>query len=129
MNEDDQLPILRGVMALWLLREVVIAAPPGYVYEPPDYGDCVYVAGGHPSCLVGHVLVRWGWPVDVLARRHGCIIVEQSGDRPKPFRFSEITLVAQAILGHAQRVQNRCLPWTDALEAAEATAVVWGVRG
>lgn len=98
------------------LREVV-AARPGYVYEPPDgpdgaSEDCVYLDNGNPSCLVGHAMIRLGMPADELAMLEGFspdMQVGAFGVSPK----------AASALTEAQDAQDKGETWATALEAAE----------
>lgn len=49
-----------------LLNETVQEFGEDYVYSRNDEGRCVYVQDGQPSCLVGHVLVKAGVPLERL---------------------------------------------------------------
>lgn len=122
---------LTGPRALELVREVV-GADPDYTYDPPgEGGECLYVVddplggGPEPSCLVGRVLVRAGWDPESLIVR---VAMADGDGRPTgTFGPDEMDAAAYAILARAQQIQDRCLPWRQALAAAEGIAAELGV--
>jgi hypothetical protein len=122
-------PLLDGATALRLLREIVAERPQHVYTSPYGNGYCMYVYGGCPSCLIGHVLVRHGWAVAELAERVGPV---RGGDPDGgaglcAFTGEELSPRAMVILEAAQRVQDRGGRWHRALDAAEAAAAQVGV--
>lgn len=109
---------LDGATALRLLREVV-AERPDYVYEPPADAHelCVYQSHGEPSCVVGHVLARAGWPVRAL------IELDRTGVSAGLLhqRLDGVTEQAATVLAVAQNWQDvgGDHTWAGALAAAE----------
>lgn len=59
-----------------VVAEVVQEAGTDFVYEPPntDTGGsvCVYYHDGHPSCLIGKVLVKLGVPLHLAIEANHC---------------------------------------------------------
>lgn len=114
--------------ALELLTDIVDKAGDGYVYEKRDMTDirgemdypegspvgCRYVEGENPSCLVGHVLVRAGVPVD---RLQSLDVSGASASNLKDYGL-DVTPEASRILVAAQRHQDRGETWGIALRTA-----------
>lgn len=106
---------LTAEAALTLLREVV-AEKPDFVYEPVqiDIGDvarCLYVRNGQPSCVIGQMLHRAGWPIGIIGQYERRAI----GAFPETI----VTHKAAYLLSGAQGIQDSGLPWSAALAAAE----------
>lgn len=96
-----------------VLRDVV-AERPNFVYEPPDDspGDCKYVHGNAPGCLVGHVLHRMGVPLAELSAHEG----ESAGDVLRVLTDADEPAVNT--LDTAQCVQDDGGYWSAALAEA-----------
>ena len=110
--------------ALDLLRQAVAqdGYGPDYVYESRNddpRGECVYVRGGYPSCVVGHALAIAGFPLSSLEQYD---TADDSSARYLDEHFSVVTTEAAAVLEAAQRLQDKGKPWGEALKAAEAVA-------
>lgn len=115
---------LDAVTALRLLREVV-AERPDHVYQNPEGegAGCVYTHQGKPDCLVGHVLARAGFDIELIARLDGHGLIDDAvAETGLPVSGDAVT-----ILDAAQDVQDTRRPWRDALAAAEAAAQRLGV--
>lgn len=97
-----------------LMETAVNMKGPDYVYRvPDDRGACVYINDGQPSCLVGHVLVAAGVPVerlevweDTAARE----VVGHLGPDDWDYDLGEA-------LNRAQETQDSGAPWGEALAA------------
>jgi hypothetical protein len=120
IEQNSEPQPIDGARALQLLREVV-AERPDYVYQKPGR-YCVYAVGDQPSCIVGHVLARAGFPVDQLAGVQGNVTVLVQ-DHP-----GWLGRDARSILAAAQHVQDPGEEtWSAALAAAELKATDLGV--
>lgn len=115
--------ILNTERVVDLLQEVMTEKGEGYVYPhiPNAVGGvgCRYEYQGAPSCLVGHVLYRAGWPVEVLkfldesgssARELWCIDVPEGIDI--------VTQKAAEVLELAQTYQDSGDTWGFAVQRA-----------
>lgn len=90
-----------------------------------EWQDCVYVANGQPSCLVGHVLVMAGVPMLDIAPFEGTSADATWGSlmdgTPHTYvRDDDASVVAQALWA-AQREQDSGKTWGEALEAFDKT--------
>ena len=104
---------LTKARALELMREVVAEYGENYVY-PTVGGVCRYVDdGGSPSCLVGHVLHRFGVPLKDIERH------EDSDAATVARILTNATPRAQDVLREAQGHQDRGSLWGVALREAE----------
>lgn len=109
-----------------LLQQAVEAKGAGYVYPRSlDFETrCLYVENGEPSCIVGHVLVAAGLPVEMVAELDtfngngwgGGVGAGRLAQRP--FARYNISLPAASILGAAQAEQDGGSTWGDAVAAA-----------
>jgi hypothetical protein len=105
-----------------LLREVVAEKGSDYVDETQSTRGCVYTHEGKPSCLIGHVLHRFGYSVENL---HG---FDMRGEYIGSNGIHEIIKdrlvpaddVALKTLRAAQEEQDDGMPWGDALAEAES---------
>lgn len=99
------------------MLRTVVAENPDFVYEPPGGmdEDCKYVHDGAPSCLVGHVMSRLGFPLVEFARFEG----QSPGQIDVALSISSR---AADVLDIAQARQDVGESWGDALTAAEG---VW----
>lgn len=104
--------------ALELLREVVAEYGEDHIYDPPPGEDgCFYVHGDGPGCIVAHVLVRAGVPLDEL------VAVELStptADEHAPFGTGALWAQwgdwdALRLLGLVQEEQDAGRTWGVAL--------------
>lgn len=123
-DDPPKTPILDGLLALRLLREVV-GERPDYVYKAPEdaFYTCVYVHQHKPSCLVAHVLYRAGFDMETIESLDGHgVFTDASREVELP-----ISDIAVRILGVAQLRQDLLKPWSEALVAAKATAERLGV--
>ena len=108
---------------LAVLQELV-AERPDYVYnEHGADGQCVYRHGNKPSCIVGHALVRLGFPIKELPNPAGLqsgavVIAEGAGIRDQD---------ALDLLLRTQINQDSLMPWDEALERARVQ-VARGLR-
>ena len=113
--------------ALELLTDVVDKAGEDFVYEHQDMTDlrgalehggppkgCRYVDGDHPSCLVGHVLVRAGASLEALNK------LDKLGASAKSLADFGIRVDENAskVLGTAQLAQDGGKSWGEALRLA-----------
>jgi len=112
------------------MEEVVSEYGADYVYRTDSSVQCVYVADGEPSCLVGHVLHRLGVPTEALFHlgdRSGVsqdakglvhALVREGYAAPVPSSpFGPI-----AVLMEAQWRQDTGSTWGEALAAARKAA-------
>lgn len=83
-----------------------------YLRKDKDGEDC-------PSCLVGHVLVRWGMPLEALSRWNTLsafsLAQEMRHDNSLAFEIPEKTT---ELLDIAQQSQDDSEPWGTALAKA-----------
>lgn len=113
--------------ALELLIDVVDRAGEDFVYEHKDMTDlrgsfeygglsrgCRYVEEGHPSCLVGHVLVRTGVSLEALNKLD---MLGVSASSLADYGI-QADMGAQRVLGAAQEVQDSGKSWGEALRMA-----------
>lgn len=113
--------------ALELITDVVDRAGEDFVYEHKDMTDlrgsfeygglsrgCRYVEEGHPSCLVGHVLVRAGVAIETLNK------LDVLGVSAKSLADYGVRVDGKAsnVLCTAQRVQDSGKSWGEALRMA-----------
>lgn len=104
-NETNEQYVLR------LMEAVVNKMGADYVYPERELG-CQYVRDGQPSCIVGHVLVEAGVPVDEIGKHEGRSAwamapdVTPWGDKGTP--------VIEA-LDAAQHAQDTGSTWGEAL--------------
>lgn len=104
-----------------------------YVYIEPDDGICRYVYKGKPSCLVGHILVRLGAPINAIrvseeARLNAGeglgvdVLLESLTPTWSTLGF---TLTAQAVevLAAVQNTQDTGRTWGQALD--DGRRVAW----
>jgi hypothetical protein len=104
---------------LRVMAEVVEEYGQDYVYQ--ECGEmCVYIKGGKPSCLIGHVLVRLGVDVGFLTDRNSSRISSHKfsswgGDLPW-------TGLATRVMQAAQSIQDTGGTWGRALAAASSAA-------
>jgi hypothetical protein len=101
-------------------REAVNEKGTNYVY--PEYtGACEYVKESAPSCLVGHILFKLGFPLDILSHmddRPDATI--SSGYHPEVREaFTDDAIRFMATL---QSNQDEGRTWGTALERAEELA-------
>lgn len=121
--------------ALRLMADVVAEFGGGHVYKrvpsqgPCNSDGCLYLqkdkdGNDCPSCLVGHVLARWGLPLDLLSRWNGLtaysLAQEMRHDNGVAF---EILDEAVELLVVAQESQDSGEPWGTALAKAVGTFV------
>lgn len=90
-----------------------------------EWQDCVYVADGQPSCLVGHVLVMAGVPMPSILPYEGTSADAtwgslMDGTPPTTYVRGESSVVAQALWA-AQQAQDNGKTWGEALEAFDKT--------
>lgn len=111
-------PPLDRETALGLLGAVV-AEWPDYTYTPvaaldvDDLPRCVYLHRGAPSCVVGRVLARHGWPLEALAP-----LDDEDGTGAHQLPDAMADAEARELLSRAQIKQDDGRPWSDALAAA-----------
>lgn len=119
---------LTAKKALGLMAQIVLDHGVGHVYEQvvedERYPACVYVQADEegkdcPSCLVGHVMHRFGVPLEALRRsnREGVHSLALSIGRDSESAF-EISVDAAAVLAEAQNSQDVGDPWGLALAKA-----------
>jgi hypothetical protein len=114
-----------------LMEGAVALKGEDYVYpkraESEDeigWGGCDYVRDGQPSCIVGHVLVAAGVPVEQLAAHEGnsawtvvpALKPEWGGVDDDSHYYPESSPIARA-LDKAQSLQDAGSTWGEALEA------------
>lgn len=101
------------------LNEVVREKGYKYAYPRERRGACYNVFEGEPDCIVGHVLVRLGVPIewfDTDSRDNADV-----GDVCKAlylqdlFEFEED---AKDLLGYSQAAQDNAIPWGEAVTRA-----------
>lgn len=108
ITADDTIATLRAV----------VKGKEGFHYKPPDGDTCVYICGGKPSCLVGHVLYSLGWPVERLMDFDS---QRSNGIGSLRVCYGDIaTQDAVDILEAAQDTQDLGGSWGEALAQAEA---------
>lgn len=97
------------------MLRTVVAENPDFVYDAPDPESpysCRYVYNGAPSCLVGHVMVRLGFPLGEFK--------EYEGQSPQQFyRDLGVSVRAADVLTGAQDWQDQGFTWSSSLAAAE----------
>lgn len=124
----EAVKILTAKKALGLLANVVAEHGVGHVYEKIAEDDrfpaCMYVQRDEegkdcPSCLVGHVMHRFGVPLEALRRsnRDGVYTLSLDIDRDPDLPFG-ISNGAATVLGEAQNSQDEGDPWGIALAKA-----------
>lgn len=114
-------PLTAG-RALLLLREVV-AGQEDFIYRTDGAESvCVYFRSGQPSCLVGHVLAKAGFPPLSDEDENNWAGVESA---TLPEWFADFRAVG--VLAAAQGDQDLGLPWGEALTSAEDKARQLGV--
>jgi hypothetical protein len=52
-------------------QEIILEFGEDYVYEKDELGFCHYMRDGQPSCLVGRIFHRLGFPLDILVELEG----------------------------------------------------------
>jgi hypothetical protein len=109
-------PRINAARAIQLLKSAV-KGKEDYVY---DRGSerCLYVKDGQPSCLVGHALVKQGWPIADVASLDsdgGIPIAARTLNRVYPDLVSPN---AARIFSRAQIAQDGGETWGSALNAA-----------
>ena len=110
--------------AVELLSQVVEEYGRDHVYVSPRGGPyCFYVHDGQPSCLIGHVLMRAGFALDLIAE------LDHSFEMPNATAFSLVAdLIHQrsgfegvtehvcGVLGQAQTLQDLGYTWGKILD-------------
>lgn len=109
-----------------LLAEAVALKGADYVYVNPDGvqasgsfpGDCHYVHGDQPGCIVGHVLHKAGVSLTLLSDQEGqnSYAVLRNLHRASQVSCEE---GVEALLGEAQGAQDMAVPWGEAVRQAE----------
>jgi len=109
-----------------LLHRAVEEKGAGYVYpRSTDFETrCLYVENGAPSCIVGHVLVEAGLPVEVVAMLDtfngngwgGGVGAGRLAELP--FKRYNISLPAASVLAIAQAEQDAGATWGEAVARA-----------
>lgn len=125
----DRVPTVEETLET--LRAVVSEKGPDYVYHAKDghpFPDdvpikCMYAHGDVPGCIVGHVLHRWGVPLEAFQSVEG-ISASAAVANFFPYNFMTLDQVnaVSRVLGSAQRQQDNGRTWGEALTAAEYTA-------
>lgn len=117
--------VLDGRRALRLLREVVRERP-DFVYVAPDGSaeTCMYVWDNQPSCVVGHVLARAGYPIETIQRLNEWGVIGWAIEHVNKVVLDR---AAANLLEAAQAKQDLSEPWADALAEAERVARQFGV--
>jgi hypothetical protein len=103
--------------AVSLVREIVEKYGEDYVYPQGDLGKCDYVREGQPSCLVGHVLVRKGVPIERL----------QKADK----LMGGAGVTAEMLLPELQmeevlKTTDRAAIFLDTVQSGQDEGVAWG---
>lgn len=108
-------PPLDRETALGLLGAVV-AEQPDYVYVADHHIGgtpvCAYVVNDAPSCVVGRVLARHGWPIESLRD------FDDRGLSAFGLPYAVGDRAARNTLVEAQRIQDVGGSWVDALAGA-----------
>lgn len=93
----------------------VVEGREGYVYEPDPF--CMYFnPDGSPSCIVGHVLVRHG----ITALQVGTLNYSRA-KRLSAEGVLDVDDRAENLLESVQGMQDKGIPWGEALTAALRT--------
>ena len=98
------------------IEAVVAEKGEDFVYDVEVHGDganCLYVKDGQPSCIVGHVMARLGYPLDMF------IGLEGQTPITGPFLdvFSGLPGHVAAALNSAQIRQDGGKTWGESLDA------------
>ena len=110
--------------ALQVLEAVVNEAGSDFIYRDTANKACEYEAGGKPSCIVGHALVKAGVPVSVLILmdRRGDSSID-SEDLEEVFTEHEIVISPDAlsVFAEAQAAQDTTgTTWGNALARSQS---------
>lgn len=105
--------------AVELAREVVAEVGADFVYKSPDAspGGFYVHPGDKPGCLVGHVLLRHGVPVETLKQYNDLGVFLLHGET------SLLSDGASAFLEEAQDLQDNGKPWGRAVADATLASV------
>lgn len=124
--------VLTAKAALGLLADVVLEHGTDTIYKKVKEGDaesCVYVLNEAPSCLVGHVLSRFGIPLDFM----GSLMRNTLAASSLCYKINNEAKIALTIsddaaivLGDAQDAQDSGQTWGTALAVATRTYVGLG---
>jgi hypothetical protein len=113
---------------LEMLKDAVDLQGEDYVYSTGG-PSCYYAMDGQPSCIVGHVLVEVGVPVEQLTPRfyggageYSGGIAEQVLGKLERAGVVEFTRKAKNLLAVAQYHQDVEIPWGECLELAITVA-------
>lgn len=117
---------LTAKKALSLLAEVVADFGGGHVYEKicrpgASLAGCYNwdTVNNCPSCLVGHVMYRWGVPGEFLSMHLGASAQELSADINASYHLEfQVEHDAMAVLAEAQGIQDAQKTWGSALAGA-----------
>lgn len=119
MSDHETPDLLDAATAMRLLEEVVAAKGEDYVYVPRSSdGACTYLHGRKPGCIVGHVLIRHGVPVEVIRKweDRSADSLYHGGGLPNAATLTPLTDEPTAvILQQAQEIQDQGKPWGEAL--------------
>lgn len=97
-----------------------------YVYPLAVIGDACYYLDPitrQPSCLIGHVLVRLGTPVELIAQVESMSPDGEYQDSwAEEMTFGRFDLSVRKVMRSAQSRQDHGRTWGDALRAAKEYA-------
>lgn len=99
---------------LALLHDQVEAKGADYVYPGAVSGNCLYIDGNEPSCIVGYVFVAAGVPMGDI---NEYVSPDYALEYSSGVRFTQ---QAYDLLAKVQSWQDSGLPWGEAVEKAKA---------
>lgn len=109
------------------MREAVEDAGADYVYRQ-HHSECLYVVGGEPACLIGHVLIKAGVGVEEFPTREGDdplgLLGFREGQKGRAREREQLSGIAAnesvaRALTAAQEMQDAGATWGSALEEFE----------
>lgn len=100
-----------------------------YVYTKSEFGKCDYVRDGEPSCIVGHVLVKVGVPIERLRQADtacfgggigaGKLLIELEDEGTLKYDS-----YARVLLRQAQDAQDDSIEWGEAVKYGKRCAQI-----
>lgn len=121
MTADEVLGIMAQVVAEYgedfVYTKVI---PAGYTYPV-----CQNWHDGCPSCLIGHIMHRWGMPEDVLENNRSMGVTTLLSRFQVRHINMRIEAGAQRAMTAAQNAQDEGVPWGDCLEKARDAVADW----